>query len=83
MNRDMELIKQILKYVECKGPSPREFLFSPDISGYSEEKIAYHIRLCSDVGHVRTNSSGALIELTWSGHEALDCLRRGAAEGQA
>ena len=74
MNRDTDLIKQVLKYVKCSGPGPRGFLFHPDIPGFSEEQVEYHVRLCDDAGYVRTNSTGHLKELTWAGHDALDVL---------
>ena len=45
MIRDMELIKQLLKYVRCEGPGARGFLFHPDIPSYSEDQVGYHIRL--------------------------------------
>ena len=75
MKRDLNLIKQILKYAECKGPGERGFLFHPEVAGCSDEEIEYHVRLCGDAGYVRINSTGHIIELTWDGHEALNDLR--------
>ena len=76
MKRDLQLIKQILKYAECNGPGERGFLFHPEVPGYSNEAVEYHVRLCGDAGYVRTNSTGHILELTWDGHEALDRLRK-------
>ena len=77
MRRDEELIKQILKYVEANGPAERGFLSYPDIEGFDDATVEYHVRLCDDAGLVRTNKHGSLIELTWRGHDTLDSLKNG------
>ena len=77
MKRDKNLIKQILKYVEAHGPSERGFLPYPEIEGFDDPTIEYHVRLCSNGGLVRTNRSGYPTELTWAGHDVLDSLRDG------
>ena len=76
MNRDWQLIKEILKYAESTEMGERGFLFHPDVPGYSDKAIEYHVRLCSEAGYVRTNSTGNIVALTWNGHEALDRLRK-------
>ena len=35
MKRDLQLIKQILKYAECTKPSERGFLVHHEVPGYS------------------------------------------------
>ena len=75
MERNMTLIKQLLKYCEANAPGPRGFLFHPEIESFSTEQVEYHVRLCRDAGYARVNNAGYMVELTWEGHEVLEQLR--------
>ena len=77
MKRDMHLIKRILKYVE-KNSGNGQLLSPPDIAGYDDDIVEYHVRLCIQAGYINTapQSENALRELTWDGHNALAELRK-------
>ena len=84
MKRDLQLIKEILLYVEAhaeEGAAPIERI---DLDGdYAQPQIAGHVQLLIDAGFVdgklyRTYSSGSsylVSRLTWSGSEFLDDAR--------
>ena len=75
MQRDLKLIKQILRYVEKKDIGGGGFLFHPDIEGYSSEQVEGHVKLCGDAGFIELNSQGHAIRLTWQGHDMLEHLK--------
>ena len=81
MQRDMHLIKQILKYVERYGPGAKGWLEDPEIPGYTDDQIEYHIGLCKQAGYLAMHKVGRLKGLTWEGHNALDRLRAEHAQG--
>ena len=82
MKRDMELIKQILKYVEQNDKNDGRLLPAPEFPDYGENEVSYHIDLCEQAGYItvqRTSGGSFLRSLSWQGHNALDELRsRGA-----
>ena len=67
------LIKLILKRLECHEGA---FLVDPEIPPFTDDQVAYHIRLCHDAGFVRLNDQGFLRELTWHGQQELARLRK-------
>ncbi|MDP9314290.1 MAG: DUF2513 domain-containing protein [Chloroflexota bacterium] len=80
MQRDMDLIREILLQVEAydkpHGAIPIR------IEGYSKEATSYHIGLLIDAGYLAGYTSGgtrdthyAVRNLTWAGHEFLDAAR--------
>ncbi len=79
MKRDMNLIRQILEYVE-EQTTERRFvrIDDPDLPGHGQKKIDYHVELCNDAGFIRTasNSRELILGLTWQGQEKLESMRR-------
>ena len=82
MRRKMKLIRAILEYVE-QDPNVGN-VAPPEIDGYSEAQIHYHILLCKqagylDAGEIKLARAGLQCDfihwLTWAGHEELDRLR--------
>ena len=82
MKRDMDLIRAILQKVESCEDSYG--INSPVIEGYSEAKIAYHLRLLLDGGLIEVKNvaeewqqedlySG--INLTWDGQDFINAAR--------
>lgn len=82
MKRDMDLVRALLMTVESYPTG-----FAPDkieVSGYTQEQIAYHAFLLDEAGLVHaidvtaTGSQGPeakIVRLTWDGHEFLDAAR--------
>lgn len=80
MKRDLDLARAILLDVEARG-TPLE-LIDPEVEGYNELEVSYHVMLLEDAGLIRALdrtaigifrwSAGAL---TWRGHELVECLR--------
>ena len=75
MQRDIELIKRVLKYVEKKDNGDGRFLLHPEIEGCTPEQVAGHVLLCGEAGYVQLNRDGFALRLTWNGHDKLDQLR--------
>jgi len=80
MKRDMDLVRKILFQVEAHQAPDAPF--EVDVPGYSQEQIAYHVRLLAAAGLLRAmdfSGNGPLDwqpqSLTWSGHEFLDATR--------
>ena len=83
MNRDMELIRQLLLKMEA-GPIP--LLTVPPVDGISEEQYWYHLYLLKQAGFIvgitvrwgadgyASVSSGSIL-ITWSGQEFLSSIR--------
>lgn len=78
----MRLIHKLLEYVERRHDDDPVPL--PEIDGYSEEQVHYHVGLCVEAGYlvagpVTDTSEGrrfaTLERLTWAGHEELDKKR--------
>lgn len=71
------LIRQLLEYVECHGTGRP--MYPPEIEGYTDEQVEYHIRLCDQAGFVMTspNARHAITQLTYEGHRALRRFRCG------
>ena len=80
MKRDMELIREILFYIEAHDN------VSVVVDGYDQRAISYHIRLLSEAklihAAVLSSNSGEIVvqesgqtRLTWDGHEFVDAAR--------
>ncbi len=84
MQRKMKLIYKLLEHLERRhddDPIPL-----PEIDGYSEEQVHYHVGLSVEAGYLVAGAAtstpegrrfATLERLTWTGHEALDKKRRG------
>lgn len=79
MKRDMSLVRDILLWMEKQEHGYADG--QPQIEGYSEEEIGYHLYLMGQAGLVSvgdtttlgSKSPRAYIEsMTWFGHEFLD-----------
>ena len=78
----MRLIHKLLEHVEMQQtehPTP-----VPEIDGYGEEQVHYHVGLCQETGYIAVRHPTAdssprrfpgIERLTWKGHEALDGMR--------
>ena len=81
MKRDMDLIRDILLYIE-KSSDP-DGVSGIEISGYNSHEITYHVNLLIQAGlitaDVQTFSGGhiriSFAQLTWPGHEFLNATR--------
>lgn len=80
MKRDINLVRTILLEIE-KKEEPLGWII-PEIEGYSENEISYHIKILEEAGFVEArdlSTMGAFewgaINLTWEGHEFLDASR--------
>jgi hypothetical protein len=83
MKRDLELVRKLLFLFEEKPGS--NLVEVPEIPGYDEWTVKYHLVLLYDAGYLRcepvkSTSSDRVIyvlpfELTWDGHEFLDKIR--------
>lgn len=82
MQRDMDLVRQILLAIEA-SPDP-SLEHQPVISGWSDKDVSYHIVLLKQaalIDGLDTTVMGnpmpmyMLIGLTWSGHEFLAAAR--------
>ena len=77
MRRDMTLVKKVLKCVEDNTPSTRTFIANPEVPGFTEEQVDYHVALCAKTGLLEINNAGMIVDLTWTGHNGLERLRAG------
>ena len=82
MKRDMNLVREILIWTENNENG--KVGNNPEIEGYSEEEIGYHIYIMGQAGLVKAvdvtagsdpSPSAILMELTWHGHEFLDAAK--------
>lgn len=82
MQRDMDLVREILLAVEDQAASVANF-FSLELEGYEQAVVSYHLILLHEAGFIegrRLDAIGAdsqfyVDRLTWSGHEFLDDIR--------
>src|SRR5262245_43464068 len=79
MKRDMDLIRTILLEME-QNQNPRGG--SVQVRGYSEDQIAYHLKLLKEAGLIdaidvsSTTGIGFIpISITWRGHDFLESTR--------
>ncbi len=79
MKRNMDLIKAILKYVEQNDKNDGRHLSPPEFPDYTDQQVSYHVELCRQANYVEVLPTGGgafLRSLTWSGHNALDELKK-------
>lgn len=85
MERNLELVKQILEHFENKSDWTHET--EPEISEYDQDLIQYHLQIMFEAGLVNcepVKSDGGRIykvipfRLTWDGHEFLDNIKDNA-----
>lgn len=81
MKRDMNLVKELLFYVETNS-TPGELLRNVEIDDYSYEEISYHIKLLVQSGLLEGRSANIdqlflwyAGDITWQGHEFLSAIR--------
>ena len=58
MKRFMDLIHKILQYFELEGNG--DPISNPEIEGYTQEQISYHIGLCAEAGLLHTVASDSI-----------------------
>lgn len=81
MQRKMKLIRKLLTHVECYAPEGGDVIPVPEIDGYTDVEVQYHVGLCKEAGYLRVAAQVAggqhsgIFGLTWAGHDALDRLR--------
>ena len=80
MQRNVDLIRSILLAVETNA-DPSEFV-TPKIDGFSEVEVSYHIALMEEAGLISARDRSAIGvyywsagQLTFAGHEFLECSR--------
>jgi len=93
MERDMELVKEILAQLRDGN-----YQIEEEIDGHSEDEIIYHLKIMeendlvdvelSEMTNTRTGKEkewmiGAVGGLTWKGHEFLDAAENASAWQQA
>ncbi len=82
MNRDMDLVRQILLHVEgdpnLDGTHWMPFNKASDFPDHTLKEIQYHADLLIESGMLNGNAGGdvpMVSRLTWDGHEFLDSIR--------
>lgn len=82
MKRDMDLVRQILIAAEAQENGYTDG--NPEIDGYTEEQIGYHIYLMEQAGLVEAANASALgsaspsailFSIKWKGHDFLDAAK--------
>jgi DNA-binding transcriptional ArsR family regulator len=81
MKRDMDLARKILLQIEA-APEARGGI-NPNITGYSEEEVSYHVMLLAKAGLVDAvdfsskdgGSAWKAIGLTWAGHDFIEAAK--------
>ena len=81
MKRDMDLVYKILQFFENKEDFTSRV--TPDITGYSDNEIHYHIKLMGQAGLLEAKdlstfqgTQWAASSLTHYGHEFFDAIRQ-------
>lgn len=79
MKRNMDLIRDILLYVEENAGQKAGKLCIPSFPEYENDFVDYHIRLCHEAGYIVASFPAQdrphIANLTWDGHEALERMR--------
>ena len=83
MQRDMNLIRQILFAVDASEEDPRGWV-TLEMPGSSVKEVSYHVMLLGQAGLLDVQDASAMGEngfqyypksLTWDGHDLLDAIR--------
>lgn len=89
MKLDMDLVRELLLYVEDKADRPISHLEDITITQWSGDDVAYHVMLLEEAGYIKAyidtvpdyenpiilHVNYTLTRLTLSGHEFLDAAR--------
>lgn len=89
MKLDMDLVRELLLYVEEKADRPISHLEGITITRWSGDDIAYHVMLLEEAGYIKAyidtvpdyenpiilHVNYTITRLTLSGHEFLDAAR--------
>lgn len=77
MERDMDLLREILLALEKAKFQPAHLYIPLAVPGYTEEQVQYHLLLLSDAGLIEGIRLNSFLprRLTWDGHEFLDAAR--------
>lgn len=92
MVKNWDLIREILLRLEA-SETPNIALNAKDLHGYSEQEVAYNMRLLSEAGYIKANileshsgdghiSAALARRLTNAGHELLDTIRAESVWGK-
>jgi hypothetical protein len=80
VKRDMELVREVRKQVEEKGP-PRGWA-ELDIPGHSPEEVSYHVMILNEAGLLEGKNLSTMQDFEWKarrltaqGHDFLDAIR--------
>ena len=82
MKRDMTLVRKILRWAIEQEHGYLDG--NPELEGYSEEVIGYHVYLMAQAGLVQgagastlgdSSPVGLLTEVTWAGHDFADAAK--------
>jgi hypothetical protein len=78
MKRDMELIVEILKYIEVHLTTTNNIIV--ELDGYDHELVQYQVGLMKDAGFIEAKrvlnpSSYYISKMSWDGHDFLDAAR--------
>jgi len=63
MKRDIELIRKILREVE-KKQEPKGWI-NPEVDGYSEVEVSYHIKLLAEAGYLEAEDLSTKNSFEW------------------
>jgi hypothetical protein len=81
MQRDMDLVREILFQVERDNSDPLKPV-EVEVEGYSDVQINYHVMLLAEAGLIEAEDASTLggsewipKRLTWHGHEFLEAAR--------
>ena len=84
MKRDMELVRQLLLFIEQNQEFDSVDSQEIQIDGYSEGQIGYHLKIMVDGGLLDAQDTTTydsvsydffIRSITWYGHEFLDAVR--------
>jgi hypothetical protein len=78
MQRDMDLIRDLLLKVESDPMCDGRHFVTLDIPNYSVEDVDYHLGLLIKAGYLtgtQTMTTLSVSSLTWEGHEFLDNIK--------
>ena len=80
MQRDMDVVRDLLLLIEKQTPSEAQGVFQPD--EYSRDVLDNHMMLMMDRGLVEAKDwadmqghNWAMVRLLWDGHDFLDTIR--------
>lgn len=85
MKRDMDLVRQLLFYIEANQKNePFQSDYITMINGYEEGAAGYHLKIMVDGGLIDATDISTfdsvswdflIHNITWSGHDFLDSVR--------